>query len=322
MSSADRAVGTGPGGLAAAVVALALVVPLGGCVSVRWAGGAAPTSSPTAVPSSASAAAPPPRPAGSAPTRPFAVGVRHLDLARGPDRPLPTTLWYPRGPGKFPLVLLSHGLTGLPQQFATIGTRWAAAGFVVAAPAYPHTASGVATFDITDVINQPMDASYVLDEVLALDSRPGDPLAGHLDPTAVAAAGHSAGGYTTTALLTSQRDSRLRAAIVLAAGLLGGTYGGAPIPVLFVHGDADQTVSYRDGGRAAYDALPWPKAFLTMRGGDHGGYLTPGNRGFDQVVETTTDFLRWSLYGDPAAGARLRGDGTAPDVSAWEGTLP
>jgi dienelactone hydrolase len=254
--------------------------------------------------------------------------VRQLDLARGADRPLPTTVWYPAqgtaggsahsgaapASGRFPLVLLSHGLTGLPAYLAAVGTRWAAAGFVVAAPAYPHTRYGAPHFDVTDVANQPADASYVITQVLASDPA-------HVDPAAIAAAGHSAGGYTTTGLLSSHRDPRLRAAIVIAGALLGGAYTGPATPVLFVHGDADQTVSYPSGGRPAYDALPWPKAFLTVVGGDHGKYLAAGNRGFDQMIATTTDFLRWALYGDSAAKDRLSRDATAAGITRWESTL-
>jgi dienelactone hydrolase len=215
--------------------------------------------------------------------------------------------------GRFPLILLSHGLTGLPAYFAPAGTRWAAAGFVVAAPAYPHTKHGAPHFDVTDVVNQPADASYVITQVLASDPA-------HIDPVAIAAAGHSAGGYTTTGLLSSRRDARLRAAIVVAGALLGGAYTGPATPVLFVHGDADQTVPYQNG-RAAYDALPWPKAFLTVEGGDHGRYLAAGGRGFDQLIATTTDFLRWTLYGDGAAKDRLGRDAPAPGVTRWESTL-
>jgi dienelactone hydrolase len=307
------------------LVALALLVPVGGCEAAPKAGAAAPSARPTAT---ASEAPLPALPSRAAPAAPFAVGIRQVDLARGPDRPLPTTVWYPAqgtaggaarsgaapAGGRFPLVLLSHGLTGLPSYLAPIGTRWAAAGFVVAAPAYPHTKHGAPQFAVSDVANQPADASYVITEVLASDPA-------HIDPAAIAAAGHSAGGYTTTGLLSSHRDPRLRAAVVIAGALLGGAYTGRPTPVLFVHGDADQTVSYPNGGRPAYAALPWPKAFLTLEGGDHGRYLSPGNRGFDQMIATTTDFLRWALYGDPAARDRLPRDAAAPGVTRWESAL-
>jgi dienelactone hydrolase len=273
--------------------------------------------------------------AAESPAQPFAVGARQLPLSRGGDRPLPTTLWYPAtgvavpgtatpgappAPGRFPIVLLSHGLGSLPSDLAAFGTRWAAAGFVVAAPAYPHTSRDAATVDAADLVNQPADGSYVISQVAALDAVAGDPLAGHLDTAEIAAAGHSGGGYTTVGMLTGDRDDRLRAAVVLSGGRMGGAYAGAPVPVLFVHGDADATVPY-SAGRAAYDALNWPKAFQTLTGGGHAGYLVPGGAGFAEVAATTTDFLRWALYGDPAARARLAADATAAGVSSWESAL-
>jgi dienelactone hydrolase len=215
------------------------------------------------------------------------------------------------------MVLLSHGLSSLPSDLAGFGTRWAAAGFVVAAPAFPHTKRGAPSFDISDMANQPTDGSYVISQVLALDTTAGDPLAGHLNQDEIAASGHSAGGYTTTGMLTGARDNRLRAAIVLSGAQMGGAYAGSPVPVLFVHGDADATVTYRSG-RTAYNALTWPKAFQTLTGGNHAGYLFPGGRGFSQVAATTTDFLRWTLYGDTAAQGRLAADATAAGTSTWE----
>jgi dienelactone hydrolase len=209
----------------------------------------------------------------AAPAQPFAVGSRQLALSRGSDRPLPTTVWYPAigtpvtgratvgaapAAGRFPIVLLSHGLTSLPSDLAGFGTRWAAAGFVVAAPAFPHTKRGTPSFDMSDMANQPADGSYVISQVLTLDTTAGDPLAGHLNTDQIAAGGHSAGGYTTIGMLTGGRDNRLRAAIVLSGAQMGGAYAGGPVPVLFVHGDADTTVPIRSG-RAAYTALSWPK---------------------------------------------------------------
>jgi fermentation-respiration switch protein FrsA (DUF1100 family) len=107
---------------------------------------------------------------------------------------------------------------------------------------------------------------------------------------------------------------------VIAGALLGGAYTGPATPVLFVHGDADPTVSYR-GGQAAYEAVPWPKAFLTLLGGDHGRYLAADGAGFAQTIRTTTDFLRWTLYGDTGALGRLSGDGTSAGMSRWESRL-
>jgi dienelactone hydrolase len=255
-------------------------------------------------------ATPPSIPPSKAPTKAYRVLTRTLNLRNGADRPLPTTLYYPSGSGRFPLVLFSHGLTGKPSTYQALLRRWAAAGFVVAAPAYPHTSLGVPKFDVLDVVNQPGDASYVLGKVLALDRTSGDPLRGRIDTKRVAAAGHSAGGITTVGLFTAKRDPRLRAGIVLAGSALGvgDAFAGAPASLLFVHGERDELVSYASG-KALFEKVPWSKALFSLPQQGHGGpYLSPGDPVFEAVVAVTTDFLRWSLYGDKGPRGRLASD--------------
>jgi dienelactone hydrolase len=259
-------------------------------------------------PSEAPSTAAPTKTTGSAPTSTFSVAIRHISLSRGKDRPLPTTIWYPRsGDGPFPVIVFSHGLTSEPSAYSALLTRWARAGFVVAAPSFPHTHYRVSDYRPLDVVNQPADASYVLTKVLALGSKSGDPLAGRLDTKHVAAAGHSAGGITTIGMFTGKRDARLVAGIVLAGRqVLPTPFTGPAASILFVHGKLDRTVPYQDG-LAAYRAVPWPKALMSVT---KGGHVTI-SKGFEPVLDTTTDFWRWSLYGDPAAKARLKADATA-----------
>jgi fermentation-respiration switch protein FrsA (DUF1100 family) len=207
-------------------------------------------------------------------------------------------------------VLFSHGLHGDPSDFAPLLAGWAAAGFVVVAPAYPHTSRTAAEFNIADVLNQPADASFVLTEVLRGSMGPA------LDPDRVAAAGHSAGAITTIGLFTSARDARLRAGIVLAGSSIGfgDGYAGPPARLLFAHGSADPLVSYA-AGRAAFDNAPWPKALLTLPGSGHSDpYLATGTSAYRAVSRTTADFLRYALFGDPQARDRLRSD-AAPTAS-------
>ncbi|MEU4770606.1 chlorophyllase [Micromonospora sp. NPDC023644] len=282
------------------------------------------------------AVAPTPRvPAGTAPDRAFAVGVRQLKLNRDGGRPLPVTVWYPAAgrpggqpersadaaTGKFPVVMFSHGLNGRPADYGTLLTRWAAAGFVVAAPTFPHTARG-GDGNVLDVLNQPADVSYVLTEVLALDARAGDPLRGRLATDRVAAAGHSAGGVTTIGLFTAGRDERLDAGVVFAGTALGvGTaFAGAAAPQLFVHGEADEVVEYA-AGKAAYDKVPWPKAMLSLPKGDHGRALLSDGAALRVVSDTTVEFLRWSLYGDQAAKGRILTDAARDDIATLDNRL-
>jgi dienelactone hydrolase len=216
--------------------------------------------------------------------------------------------------GRFPVVVYSHGLRSLPELHAPLTTRWAAAGFVVAAPAYPRTNLRARDFTRADVRNQPADGWRLIRHLVRLDGRPGDPLAGHLAVDRFAAAGHSAGGFTTAGMFASGHSPRLRAGIVVAGGGLAGSFAGPVAPLLFVHGGADPVVP-ESVGRAAYARSRGPAAFLSLPGQGHGEYLTPGRPGFTQVLAATTDFLRWTLYDDRRARDRLPADAVLPGVT-------
>ncbi|MCU7722703.1 alpha/beta hydrolase [Actinoplanes sp. KI2] len=208
-----------------------------------------------------------------------------LRLARGPARPLETSIWYPAGAGRHPVVLFSHGLGGLPAQFTPIISTWVAAGFAVVAPVYPHT-NGKVEVDPADIRNQPADAAFVL------RSLAGDR---HLDLDRVVAAGFSAGATTTLGLLRRGHSPGIVAAISIAGRRPASSFGGAPVPVLFVHGDTDPTVPI-GAGRAAYRALPWHKTFVVVPGGRHGDYLNPGNPAYPRISGTILEFLRRAVH--------------------------
>jgi dienelactone hydrolase len=276
--------------------------------------------------------APSPLSPGSAPSETYSVGVRQLDLSRG-DRPLRTVVWYPAAgivgsdptsqpvaAGTFPLVLFSHGLTSSPEAYQGLARRLATAGFIVAAPAYPYTSSGSSSYNPADVINQPADASAVITSVLALATTPADLFAGRVDPARVAAVGHSGGAYTTVGMMAGARDYRLRSAIVLAGGSLGGQFRDPAVPMLFVHGELDQVVSY-SSAHAVYAHVPWPKAFLTVTNGDHGSYLYAPTTAAFAVARTVLEFLRWTLYADAAALARIPGAAAVAGATSFESTL-
>ncbi|WP_436534742.1 alpha/beta hydrolase family protein [Actinoplanes sp. HUAS TT8] len=216
---------------------------------------------------------------------------RVVQLARGKDRPLPTTVWYLSGPdgtgmaaGKHPIVLFSHGLGGLPEQFAPLAGGWAEAGYVVAAPAYPHTNGHVRHVDAGDIGRQPADAAYVLKEITTGE------LAAHLDAGHVAAVGFSAGATTTLGLLRAGHSRSLRAAVSIAGRRPSTAFGGPATPILFLHGDEDPVVPI-EAGRAAFDAVPWPKQFIPVRGAGHGQYLNPGHPDYPATSARILEFL-------------------------------
>ncbi|MDG4804916.1 alpha/beta hydrolase [Micromonospora sp. WMMD980] len=256
--------------------------------------------------------------AAPAPSSPDRAGPGRPAVASSVGTPTGPRVWAgaPVATGRFPVVVYSHGLRSLPALHAPLTSRWASAGLVVVAPTYPRTNRRARNFSRDDVRNQPGDAWRLVRHLVRLGTRLGDPLGAHLATDRLTVAGHSAGGHTTLGMFASAPPVPLRAAIVIA--------GGRPVigpvrplaPVLFVHGTADKIVP-QSIARAAYARCLGPAAFLSLRGQGHGEYLGPGRPGFPEVLATTTDFLRWTLYGDRAALRRLPADATTPGVTTF-----
>ncbi|MBT1159980.1 dienelactone hydrolase family protein [Aminobacter anthyllidis] len=143
------------------------------------------------------------------------VGVREITVAQ-PDRDLAVTVWYPataggkpvltgdnkifKGaeaatdapplPGRFPLVLLSHGSGGRVEAMSWLATELAKAGFVVAGPNHPGTTSGNSTPAATPKLWQRTgDLSAVIDSMTKDASWNG-----LLDADRIAIVGFSLGG--------------------------------------------------------------------------------------------------------------------------------
>ena len=146
------------------------------------------------------------------------------------------------------------------------------------------------------MINQPADA-VVGDHPDAGAERQARRPAGRPDrPDRIAAAGHSAGGITTIGLFSGDRDDRLDAGIVLSGRrVLPVPFAGDPAPMLFVHGKLRPDGEVRRGPRRV-PAVPWPKAMMAVTEGGHVAIT----KDFEPVIATTTDFLRYALYGDAA----------------------
>ena len=90
----------------------------------------------------------------------------------------------------FPTLVFSHGLGGTPESYRPLLEDIAAAGYFVVAPPYPlSNARSPGEPTVADVPNQPADASFVLDQVLAAEDSSW--LAGLVDPDRIGAGGHS-----------------------------------------------------------------------------------------------------------------------------------
>ncbi|WP_213773075.1 alpha/beta fold hydrolase [Bradyrhizobium sp. dw_78] len=218
-----------------------------------------------------------------------------------------------------PVIVFSHGFGSSMDGYLPLTDYWAAHGFVVIQPTHldsrrmglseddPRRPS-IWRFRVDDV-KRALDNLDVLERSL-----PG--LAGRVDHSRVAAAGHSFGGQTTGMLLGAQMvgsegqeeqdmsDPRISVGVLLAAGGLGGKdlsafaaehlpylnscFSELKTPTLVVAGDNDHsplTVRGPDWFYDPYYLSPGAKALLTLFGGEH---MLGGISGYT-VTETTDE---------------------------------
>jgi len=282
------------------------------------------------------------------PTRPdsFAVGIRVLKLvdhtrtvelpSGAAPRSLLTYVRYPAlgntsatdianapaAQGPFPLIVFGHGFAVTPALYARLLQAWTRAGYVVAAPVFPlENANAPGGPNESDLPNQPGDMRFVISELLALAAARSGPLAGLIDPAAIAVAGQSDGGDTALAVAYDSRfrDPRVKAAIILSGAEMPGleefTFARGGPPLLATQGTAD-TVNPPSATNAFFAAASRPKYLLNLLGAEH---LPPYSQQEPQlaiVQRVTIAFLGAYLGGKGGAIATLREEGNVPGVAA------
>lgn len=254
----------------------------------------------------------------------------------GLSRVLPTLVWYPVGRGghtvapdrahaPYPLLVFSTGYDISVHAYQDLLSEWASAGFVVAAPTYPHNdPSDPAEVDENDIVNHPGDLRSVITTLLAAAHHRSSVLWGLIDPNEIGLVGHSDGAEVTLAVADNSccRDPRVKAAAVFSGAELasfGGSYfGGTPVPLLVVQGSAD-TVNPPACSVQLYDAALKPRYFLDLLGAGHeppfaGPNVAPVQR--ELVARVTTDFFDAELAGERGGFGAMSLDGDIPGV-AW-----
>lgn len=115
--------------------------------------------------------------------------------------------------GQAPVLILSHGLSSRPEDFARSAEHMASYGYVVALPQHPgsdhlqaqalKTGLSRQVFLTSEFIDRPQDISYVIDE---LERRNLSEFEGRLNLQSVGVAGHSFGGYGVMAVAGATID--------------------------------------------------------------------------------------------------------------------
>ncbi|MFE9817797.1 chlorophyllase [Streptomyces sp. NBC_00236] len=256
-----------------------------------------------------------------------------------------------------PVLLLSHGhgpsnnLSSL-NGYAPVADFWAAHGFVVVQPT--HLTSRTLSHLVADAPGAPdfwrsraEDMTHILDRLDVIEDAVPQ-LAGRIDHSSIALAGHSLGGFTAALLLGAGLtdpetgdvvhlvEPRIKAGVLLAAPGRGGEVFNGPMaaqwpviggvdfstmttPALVVAGDKDDSRHFTDMGPEwhadPYTLAPGPKDLLTLFDAEHG---LGGIAGYDAAETTDESPARVAaLAGLTAAYLRTR---LHPGDPAWRTT--
>ncbi|MBB4909466.1 alpha/beta hydrolase family protein [Actinophytocola algeriensis] len=245
-----------------------------------------------------------------------------------PDSDLRVRISAPSGGRDLPVVVFSHGFGSSLDGYGPLTDYWAAHGFVVIQPTHGDSRT-VGAYTQETWRDRVSDVKRVLDELAFLEAAlPG--LAGRVDRTRVAAAGHSFGGQTAGNLLGLRvededlSDKRVSAGVLLATAGRGGAdlspfaaeqfpfmnpdFTHMTTPALVVAGDKDDsplTVRGPDWLTDPYYLSPGEKSLLTVFGAEHSLGGIPGYEAKETTDENpdmvalvqlvTTAYLRHAL---------------------------
>ena len=174
-------------------------------------------------------------------------------------------------PGKYPLVIFSHGFAGYPEQSVTLTTHLASWGFVVAAPDHVERSLDGLLGTAGQGVKKSTDVAVLqktLDATVAASNAAGV-LHGLVDPDRVVAAGHSAGASSAYAFASA--DARVKAWISYSVGF-DPAEGPPPSPptkpgmVMFATKDGILPAA---ASIKVYDGMNTPKYLVSVAGAGH-----------------------------------------------------
>lgn len=199
--------------------------------------------------------------------------------------PSPLAYDNPRvAPGRFPLVVFSHGSGGIRYQSWFEMEHLASHGFIVAAPDHAGNTAVDAIFGSSTPFavtarNRPLDVSLVITRMLERGQTEADAFDHHLLRRKIAVMGHSFGGFTAVAAAAGWADvapdPRVKVIIPIAAATNSFTdaqLSSITVPSLWLHGTSDITVPIAQTARAWSLQTASPRYRVDIRRAGHSSF--------------------------------------------------
>ena len=194
--------------------------------------------------------------------------------------------------GKYPLVLFSHGNGGFRFQNAFWCEHLASHGYIVVAP--DHTGNSLITGTLDKAVafqdnpeareqaakDRPKDLSFLIDTMDQMNKGADSRFIGKIDLDHIGVAGHSFGGYTSTAV--ADQDPRVHAIAPMAA--VARERVNYDCPVMLLIATEDDTIGL-DGNarmRTYYDESKGPKYLVE--------FLNAGHYSFTEMYQFNPEF--------------------------------
>ncbi|HXL23395.1 MAG TPA: hypothetical protein VOA78_13065 [Candidatus Dormibacteraeota bacterium] len=226
------------------------------------------------------------------------------------NKDLHLRVFFPAEPGKYPVILFSHGAGGSQTCCDSLIRHWASYGYVTIQPTHEDSAllrrnGGAEDVRFMQAVrdavkkpalwqSRPEDISFVIDSFTALQNRiPG--LQGKIDADRIGVAGHSMGSYTAEAVAgalidmpghpaTTFVDQRVKAVLCLSPqgpgqfGLTEHSFDRISLPYLGVTGSLDSLgpVASPAWHKIPFDrSVPGDKFHVFIQGASHMSFITP-----------------------------------------------
>lgn len=176
-----------------------------------------------------------------------------------------------------PLLVYCHGFMSNRREGLYLARFLASHGYTVVAFDFPLTSRHAPDKpNGLDIVNQPGDVRFVLDQLLARNANPNDALFETIDPDRIAAVGLSLGCLTSmlTTFHQELRDPRIKAAICIGGptSMFSSRFFANPaVPTLMVYADTDSIVPYAVHALTAFERIP-DCTLLTLKMGSHAGF--------------------------------------------------
>jgi dienelactone hydrolase len=247
----------------------------------------------------------------------YDVSSKDFRITKGDsDRELPIRCFYPTAPGRFPVVLYSHGLGGSIETANFLGEHWASRGYVALHLQHPGSDDSIWTgksrlaairafkeaANAENAILRIEDVSFVLDKLVTWTGEPDHWLGSIVDLNKVGMSGHSFGAKTTQSIggelagsvfrPINRLDSRVSACIPMSPSPSNRndpafSFGSVTIPWLLMTGTEDGAPSgivdtTPEDRRKVYPALPAGSKYeLVLWRAEHSAFTERTPRGGD-----------------------------------------